>query len=259
MTARDFAFEAVERSHVGHVRKINEDRVYSRTSIGLWAVADGMGGHQRGDLASSMLMDALEAIDPMDSGYAFLDGVQEAVQQVNRTLVAHARLSTPGTVIGSTIVSLLAFAGHYACLWAGDSRGYLWRGARLEQITRDHSMVQEMIDSGMLKRADASRFGRSNVITRAVGVDDRLALDLHTGPIADGDQFLLCSDGLTNMVGDDQMATILKTSVSLDVAADALLQSALDKGAKDNVSLVLVRAMCEQDDTLQPGMRAGDR
>jgi serine/threonine protein phosphatase PrpC len=255
MAARDFAFEAVERSHVGHVRKINEDRVYARTSIGLWAVADGMGGHQRGDLASTMLIDALDAIDPMNSGYAFLDGVQEAVQQVNRTLVAHARLSAPGTVIGSTIVSLLAFGGHYACLWAGDSRGYLMRGSRLEQITRDHSMVQEMIDKGMLNRSDASRFGRSNVITRAVGVDDRLALDLHTGPITDGDQFLLCSDGLTNMVGDDQIAAVMAAGAGLDAAADELLRLALDRGAKDNVSLVLVRAMCEQDDTLRPGDR----
>lgn len=256
MRTRDFAYAAVERSHVGRVRKVNEDRVLARSAIGLWAVADGMGGHQRGDLASTMLIDALEGIDPMNSGYAFLDSVQDAVQQVNRTLVAHARLSAPGSVIGSTVVALLAYGGHYACLWAGDSRGYLLRDGRLEQITRDHSMVQEMIDSGALKRSEASAFGRSNVITRAVGVHDRLALDLHSGPIRDGDQFLLCSDGLTNMVEDHQIAATMTGEPSLEAAADRLLETTLERGAKDNVSMVLIRAMIEQDGTLQPGGRA---
>lgn len=251
MSSRDIVYEAVERSHVGRVRKLNEDRVLSRTALGLWSVADGMGGHQRGDLASTMLVDALAEVDPMGSGFAFLDGVQDAVQRVNRTLVAHARLALPGTVIGSTVVALLAYAGHYACLWAGDSRGYLLRGGRLDQITRDHSMVQEMIDSGALSRADASAFGRSNVITRAVGVHDRLALDVHTGPIEPGDIFLLCSDGLTGMLEDATIADVLLTSQSLDDAADRLIDLTLQRGAKDNVSLILIRADPAQDDTLQ--------
>jgi len=251
MKRRELGFVAVDRTHVGCVRKLNEDRVLSRTSLGLWAVADGMGGHQRGDLASTMIVDALVAIDPMDSGFAFLDNVQDVIQRVNRTLVAHARLSAPGTVIGSTVVVLLAFGGHYACLWAGDSRGYLLRGGRLEQITRDHSMVQEMIDSGALNRADAPAFGRSNVITRAVGVQDSLALDLHSGPIEGDDIFLLCSDGLTGMIDDHGIADILTTSQSLDGAADRLLDQALAHGGKDNVSFVLIRADAAQDDTLQ--------
>lgn len=251
MKRRELDYAAATRSDVGRVRKINEDRVLARTALGLWAVADGMGGHQRGDLASGMIVDALEAIDPMDSGFAFLDSVQDVIQRVNRTLVSHARLSAPGTVIGSTVVALLAFGGHYACLWAGDSRGYLLRGGRLEQITRDHSMVQEMIDSGALTHADAPAFGRSNVITRAVGVHDRLALDLHTGPIEGNDIFLLCSDGLTGMVDDRTIAAVLTTSQSLEAAADRLLMLSLEAGAKDNVSFVLVRADQAQDDTLQ--------
>ncbi|SFS09765.1 PP2C family protein-serine/threonine phosphatase [Sphingomonas jatrophae] len=248
---RDLEFEAVERTHVGRVRKLNEDRVLGLTGLGLWAVADGMGGHQRGDMASTMLVDALTAIDPMNSGFAFLDSVQDTVQRVNRTLVAHARLSAPGTVIGSTIVVLLAYAGHYACLWAGDSRGYLLRNGRFDQITRDHSMVQELIDSGALNRAEASAYGRSNVITRAVGVSDRLAMDVHTGPIEGGDIFLLCSDGLTGMVDDATIAKVLTTSQSLDGAADRLIELALEHGGKDNVSVVLVRADPALDDTLQ--------
>jgi serine/threonine protein phosphatase PrpC len=245
----EFLFDTADRSHVGKVRKLNEDRVLSRPDLGLWAVADGMGGHQAGDLASTMIVDALDEIDTLGSGYAFLDNVQDAVQRVNRTLVAHARRSAPGTVMGSTVVTLLVFAGHYACLWAGDSRAYLLRGGRLTQLTRDHSMVQEMIDAGALNRADARSFGRSNVITRAVGVHDRLALDLDSGPIADGDLFLLCSDGLTGMVEAPEIERIAN-SLPVAAAADALIELTLDRGAKDNVSLILVRAALAQDDTL---------
>lgn len=251
MNCADFVYEAVDRTDVGRVRTLNEDRVLARTDAGLWMVADGMGGHQRGDLAATMLVDALAAVEAMDSGFAFLDGVQDTVQRVNRTLVSHARLSAPGTVIGSTVVVLLAYAGHYACLWAGDSRGYLLRGGRLDQITRDHSMVQEMLDSGALSRSEVGAFGRSNVITRAVGVSDRLALEVHTGPIAPGDIFLLCSDGLTGMIDDATIAATLSTSATLDAAADDLMALALDRGARDNVSLVLIRTDKAADDTLQ--------
>ncbi len=243
-------FETAERSHTGRVRKLNEDRVLARPDLGLWAVADGMGGHQAGDLASRMVVDALNDTDSLGSGYAFLDNVQEGIQRVNRALVAHARLSGGGTVIGSTVVALLAYAGHFACLWAGDSRAYLLRKGQFEQITRDHSMVQEMIDSGALTRADARGFGRSNVITRAVGVNDRLALDVSTGPILPGDIFLLCSDGLTTMMEDSEIAAIIAAQSTED-AADALLALTLDRGAKDNVSLVIINVDASIDSTLR--------
>lgn len=251
MTGLNLRFDSVGRTDVGKVRALNEDRFIDRPKIGLWAVADGMGGHQAGEVASGMLADALAAVETFDSGYAFLDNVQDAVERVNRALVAHAAISAPGTVIGSTIVVLIAYAAHYACLWAGDSRAYLLRGNHLEQITRDHSMVQEMIDSGALARRDAKNYGRSNVITRAVGVNDRLALDLHQGPIEDGDIFVLCSDGLTNMVDDHEIAEAL-TRLEPAAAADALIATTLARGAKDNVTLVVVRAVGDSDITLDP-------
>lgn len=249
MTAMKFRFESVGRTDVGRVRALNEDRFVDRPAIGLWAVADGMGGHQAGEVASGMLAEALAAVETFDSGYAFLDNVHDAIERVNRALVNHAAISAPGTVIGSTIVALIAFAGHYACLWAGDSRAYLLRGGRLEQITRDHSMVQEMIDSGALARRDAKSYGRSNIITRAVGVNDRLALDLHQGPIADGDIFILCSDGLTNMVDDHEIAASLRQNPTI-AAADELISTTLARGAKDNVTVVIVRATGDLDVTL---------
>ena len=251
MATINLRFASAGRTDVGKVRALNEDRFVDRPQIALWAVADGMGGHQAGEVASGMLYDALMAVETFGSGYAFLDNVQDAIERVNRALVSHAAISAPGTVIGSTIVVLIAYQGHYACLWAGDSRAYLLRGGHLEQITRDHSMVQEMIDSGALARRDAKSFGRSNVITRAVGVNDRLALDLHQGPIAGGDTFLLCSDGLTNMVDDHEIAAVLAES-DIATAADVLIDMTLARGAKDNVTVVVVRADGDLDDTLDP-------
>ena len=258
MATMQLRFASASRTDVGKVRALNEDRFIDRHSIGLWAVADGMGGHQAGEVASGMLADALTAVETFDSGYAFLDNVQDAIERVNRALVAHAAISAPGTVIGSTIVVLIAYQGHYACLWAGDSRAYLLRGGHFEQITRDHSMVQEMIDSGALARRDAKSYGRSNVITRAVGVNDRLALDLHQGPIADGDIFLLCSDGLTNMLDDHEIATVLQAA-DVGPAADDLIEMTLARGAKDNVTAVIIRAVRDADDTLDPTLAVSRR
>ena len=244
-------FVSAGRTDVGKVRALNEDRFVDRPLIGLWGVADGMGGHQAGDVASGLLAEALEGVAMPESGYAFLDEVQDAVERVNRALVARAAISSPGSVIGSTIVVLIAYAGHYACLWAGDSRAYLLRGQQLEQITRDHSMVQEMLDSGVLARRDVKSFGKSNIITRAVGVNDRLALDLHQGAIVGGDNFLLCSDGLTNFVGDHEIAELLRTHPP-DAAADALIALTLARGAKDNVTAVVIHAQADADITADP-------
>lgn len=251
MSGPSLQFTSAGRTDVGKVRALNEDRFVDRPSIGLWAVADGMGGHQAGEVASGLLADALERIAPPESGYAFLDDVQDAVERVNRALVARAAISSPGSVIGSTIVVLVAYAGHYACLWAGDSRVYLLRGSRLEQITRDHSMVQEMLDSGALARRDVKSFGKSNIITRAVGVNDRLALDLHQGPIAGGDIFLLCSDGLTNFVDDNEIAELLRSHPPI-AAAQALIDLTLTRGAKDNVTAVVVGVDADTDVTADP-------
>lgn len=242
-------FDCASRTHVGLVRKLNEDAYVSRPEVGLWAVADGMGGHQAGDVASGLLAETLGEIVAFGSGYAFLEEVHAGVQRVNRTLIARAAAMAPGTVIGSTIVSLLIYQGHYACLWAGDSRAYLLRGGTLDQLTRDHSMVQDMIDSGALSRQDARTHRRANVITRAVGVSDRLALDLHQGPIEPGDTFILCSDGLTGMLHDHEILSRVDGR-PLRQAADDLLAMTLERGAKDNVTFVLIRPEPSDADTL---------
>jgi protein phosphatase len=139
-------------------------------------------------------------------------------------------------------VALLVHEAHYACVWAGDSRGYLYRRGALTPLTRDHSLVQELVDSGAMTAAEARRSNRRNVITRAVGIDAVLELDMRQDPLEPGDLFLLCSDGLTGVLEDDEIAAAFAQASDLGACADGLIEQSLRRGAPDNVTLVLVRA-----------------
>lgn len=252
MTTRRLTFESAARTHVGLVREINEDSFVDRPLIGLWAVADGMGGHEAGEVASGLIAEGLRDVDTVSSGYAFLDEVRESLMRVNRTLVAKASLLPAGKVIGSTVVIVLAYDGHYACLWAGDSRAYLLRGGELRRVSRDHSVVQELIDTGSLSLEDAKTYKRSNVITRAVGVDLNLSVDMKEGVIEPEDLFLLCSDGLTGLIEDHEIAVLIANN-PLEAAAERLIALTLERGARDNVTVILVRAASCPDDTIGGG------
>lgn len=233
-----FKFLSVGRTHQGCVRELNEDALLNRPDIGLWAVADGMGGHQGGEVASAAVIEALGRVDNFSSAYAFRDGAAHALAGVNAQLTA---LSAERGTMGATIVTLLAHEGHYACLWAGDSRAYLYRGGALKRLTRDHSVVQEMVDAGALSEERARAHPRANVITRAVGAREDLQLDNAFGNVQRGDRFLLCSDGLTGVVTDRGIAEAM-IRAPLEAAAERLLETALARGAPDNVTLVLIAA-----------------
>lgn len=235
------SFQTACRTHVGLVRSLNEDRLLARPEVGLWAVADGMGGHQAGDVASLEVVEELLAIGRFSSGYAYLNAVRERLTSANADLLERAAKLAPGAVIGSTVVVLLAHEDHYACVWAGDSRVYLRRGGMLMRITHDHSLMQELIDTGALDEREARTRRISNVITRAVGAAPVLELAETHGDIRPGDVFLLCSDGLTGLVEDRELGDMLALD-DLETAADRLLALTLERGAKDNVTLVLVRA-----------------
>jgi serine/threonine protein phosphatase PrpC len=233
-------FECVSRTDVGLKRKINEDAVLVRTDRGLWAVADGMGGHEAGEVASAQVTEALLHLPIVYHIDEIVESSIEALGRVNRDLIRLARSDHTPRTIGSTVVGLAIRGGEYRCFWAGDSRAYRVHDGKIAQISRDHSLVQDLVEAGMLDPAEAEGHPDSNVITRAVGVSENLRIDTVGGPAEQGDIFIIGSDGLTRLVEPDELLEQV-TTYPTDVAADALLQMVLDRGAPDNVSFVVIR------------------
>ena len=233
-------FQCAVRTHVGCKRTSNEDAVLSRPELGVWAVADGMGGHEAGEVASAMVVEALAGLDPALPVAARADAATRVLGEANQALVSLAAERGRGRSIGSTVVAMFADTTTFTCLWAGDSRAYRARGPALEQLTHDHSLVQELVDLGHLDPAEAASHPNANVITRAVGAGPSLDIDTIAGEIAMGDAFLLASDGLTRLLSDEEMLAGLQ-AVELERAADSMLETCLQRGAPDNVSLVIVR------------------
>jgi serine/threonine protein phosphatase PrpC len=176
--------------------------------------------------------------DANRSGWGLLDDIRLRLFEANATLVARGRMS--GRTSGATVIALIARQGRCAWLWAGDSRGYRLRNGALTQMTRDHSFVQELVDGGMLAPADARYHPRANVVTRAVGADQTLEIELRHDVVQSGDRLLLCSDGLTGMLEDSEIAAILGGH-ELEDAADRLIAATIEHGAKDNVTVVIVQ------------------
>ena len=227
------------RTHVGTVRRRNEDAVLERAEIGLWAVADGAGGHERGDYASSRIIAALREVDGMASGLSLVEEVKGSLAEVNREVRAKAATIGPNALIGSTVAVLLIWDDQCCCLWAGDSRLYRMRGGQLHQLSRDQSHVQDMVDRGEILPEAAVDHPMANIVTNLVGAFDRLVLEERHDRLEPGDVLLLCSDGLSNAVKDAELAHIL-TGCSLAETADRLIERALGRGARDNVSAVVV-------------------
>jgi serine/threonine protein phosphatase PrpC len=235
-----FHFVSGAATHVGCVRKLNEDAYLDRADLGLWAVADGMGGHDAGDHASQATVAALARIPAPPSAPILLASVKAALVTANQELRQEAAGRGPGRIIASTVVTLLAFGDHYACVWAGDSRLYRLRGEEFRQISRDHSHVQELVETQMLSPEDARNHPLGNVVTRAVGATDELELESTHDRLRDGDLFLLCSDGLCKAVEDGEIRAILMRTSLFD-APYALIESALERKASDNVTVVTVQ------------------
>jgi protein phosphatase/serine/threonine-protein phosphatase Stp1 len=233
-------FRVWASTHNGTVRKHNEDAFVSRPDIGLWAVADGAGGHDAGEVASGMLAEALSEIPPSLSGAELLTVVRERVAAVHAALLEEAARRGGGSVIASTLVVLMVRAGHFACLWAGDSRVYLMRGAVMQQVTRDHSLTQELVDAGAITAAQAEHHPQANVITRAVGGGDEvLELEKVSGVLEEGDRFLLCSDGLSKELDEAALAALLVLDDG-EGPGEALVGAAIAHGARDNVTALVV-------------------
>jgi protein phosphatase len=225
-------------THVGKVRRINEDSVLDRPDLGLWAIADGMGGHGGGDLASQMIVAALDTLPAPESAREMRRDFEQRVADVHARLLDLAAERGAG-VVGTTLVAVLVYGAHYACLWCGDSRAYLWRAGRLEQITRDHSQAQDLVDRGVLTAEQAKSWPGRNVVTRALGASGAAYLDMVDGPTLPGDRILLCSDGLVGHVQDSEIAERLGGE-ALEAVCEGLVALTLSRGAADNVSLVVI-------------------
>ncbi len=231
---------SAQATDIGAKRKINEDAVLSRPDIGLWAVADGMGGHAAGDVASQAVIDALLQIKPDSDLPDCVDTIEDKILLVNHNLRRHGQEALGGRTLGTTVVSLFIMDGLGACIWAGDSRLYLFREGELRRISHDHSAVQEMIDSGMITPDQAAHHPHRNVITRAVGGGDKLYPELRVFNVQPGDWYLLCSDGFYNEVSEDVMASLIVQD-TLEKSVAMLMEKALVHGAADNVSLIVVK------------------
>lgn len=234
------AFDCVSKTDVGLRRKVNEDSLLVRTERGLWAVADGMGGHDAGDVASAKVTQALLELPVVYGLDELVESAVGAIKNVNRELIALAASSDGQRTIGSTVVGVAIANGQFRCFWAGDSRAYRIRDGRIEQLSRDHSLVQSLVDAGMLKPEEAESHPNANVITRAVGVSEDLVVDVVGGDARTGDLFLLASDGLTRLVGDSEILAEL-VSKAPPAAASSLVDLVLARGAPDNVSIIITR------------------
>lgn len=230
--------EVQSQSHPGKVRSNNEDALFASQALGVFAVADGMGGHERGEWASAAIVDRLGEVAGAGDFDSLLDGVSAAIHAANTVIFAESQ--DKSISMGSTAVALVLKDERFAVMWAGDSRAYVLRDGVLHRLSRDHTRVQEMVDRGLLTAEESVGHPMGHVLSRAVGVARDLELDGIADAPSPGDIFLLCSDGLYGVVGDDEIAGVLASS-TLAEAAGNLIDLCLARGAPDNVTVVLVR------------------
>ena len=238
-----FRYQSNSATHAGAVRKLNEDALLEYPEIGLWVVADGVGGHAAGDYASQTLVAALSQIGRQDSAVNLLGAVRRQIEIVNDNLRAYA-LNEGVDLTATTVAALLCFGQHYAAVWAGDSRIYLLRDRQLRPLTRDHTAVQELVEAGAITPEEALRHPHRNVVTRAVGAAATLELEMVQDRAQANDIFLLCSDGLGKVIAEDEIAEILQ-AMPPHAVPDHLIGLALERGGPDNVTVVLVE--CRED------------
>jgi serine/threonine protein phosphatase PrpC len=219
---------------IGRLRATNQDAFAELTEAGLWVVADGMGGYRDGDVASRMVCEALQGLPSSLGLEACIDEIRQRMSDVNKRLHQAALRAVDPVISGSTVAMLLARRTACALIWAGDSRVYRLRHKRLAQLTTDHTWAAELNLQNPREEAD-------HAITRAVGGEDTLLLDVRRDRVRPGDRFLLCSDGLSHEIGDEEIATLLSEGDPKQ-CANALIAATLAAGARDNVTVVVVDA-----------------
>jgi protein phosphatase len=232
-------FDTGAATHAGRVRIRNEDSFMVCPDAGVWAVADGMGGHEAGDLASRTVIEALHSIERQPYPSALLSECETRLAHANAHLNRIGR-DRGGIVIGTTVAMLLIHDRSFACVWCGDSRVYLLRGGGIRPLSRDHTALQELVGRGTLSADEARAWAGRHVITRAIGVAETLELDMENGVLEADDAFVLCSDGLTEHVTDQEILDLVMAR-GAQAACDSLVALALKRGGIDNVTAIVVR------------------
>ncbi len=224
---------------VGHVRKHNEDAYLSQPAQCHWAVADGMGGHSAGDVASQSIVETLEYFELRPEFPDAVDLLEDLLLETNRKLRDLAGESHK--IIGSTVVGVVLLPAHYLIYWCGDSRVYLYRNGVLVQETVDHTYTQELVAQGVLTPEQALVHPERNVITRAVGASDELFVDMDIRNLQAGDRFLICSDGLDKELSDTDIAAFMgQRDLPLDQLTQQMMDCCLERGGRDNITLIII-------------------
>jgi serine/threonine protein phosphatase PrpC len=240
------ALEIVSLTHSGLVRSHNEDNHLVDLGAGFVILADGMGGYNAGEVASAMAVSELAA--GLSAGLAAdsndADLIRREVERINAVIYAASRGQPQYSGMGTTLVAGVFRDGQVTVAHVGDSRLYRCRGERFGTVTRDHSVLQEQIDGGIISAAEARLSQNKNLVTRALGVDPAVVAEVAVHETAAGDLYLLCSDGLNDMVADEHIEQVLRTNqADLQLAARQLIQMANDNGGRDNVTVILVRVL----------------
>lgn len=235
-------WRSTARTDTGKVRARNEDAFLDYPEHGLWVVADGMGGHSRGDRASRMIVETLSQIPHYADHDSRTQQIRQQLHWLNRRFVMEMTQTAdqPPHVMGSTVVALLLDEKRATCIWAGDSRCYLWRGRRLYQLTRDHSLQQQLIDEQGVSAEEARSHPSAHALTCAVGVGEKFSLDLLELTVHPDDTFLLCSDGLYNSHSEEALGSALSQG-SIEKVLNQLFDGALEGSARDNLTAVVIR------------------
>ncbi|MCW8962796.1 MAG: protein phosphatase 2C domain-containing protein [Gammaproteobacteria bacterium] len=241
LNTEGFNWTSYARTNVGKVRKVNEDSVLDHGDAGIWVVADGMGGHAAGDVASTAIVDKLAKIEASADANELIEAAENGLLEVNESLIQQAMERTDRQTMGSTVAVLVAFHDKCFTLWAGDSRVYRVRNGQLERITCDHSKVQDLVDDGLITEEEAERHPEANVITRAIGASRNLFIDLDIHDVKAGDRYMVCSDGLYKEVMDEELTDLISLG-SPEEACNALVDLTLERGSRDNVTVIVVQA-----------------
>jgi protein phosphatase len=238
-------------SNIGRIRQVNEDQCWVGSlggGIAIAVVADGMGGHQAGDVASQTAVDTFRGAFEQHAekeSFSEQEGkmlIRQAIAEANETIYAMASRDDRYHNMGTTVVAALMLPGKAVIGHVGDSRAYRVGAGGIEQLTLDHSLVNELVRSGQLSAEEAANHPRRNVLTRAIGTDPEVEIDVQSVEWRQEDVLLLCSDGLTNMVSDGRIAEVVAdAALALEDKADHLIQLALDGGGDDNITVVLLQ------------------